>query len=77
MNTVPYANAARAGRTHHGKIEILSKDDPRHPLHPKPGPNNRAARRARGLYRGVSLPAVRHTMKGYRRILGRKIASHA
>lgn len=47
-NTVPYTNAARAGRTKPGLIEIIEKDDPRHFAHRELIVPNRADRRARG-----------------------------
>lgn len=48
MNTVPYTNARRAGRTNPGLVEIIEKDDPRHFSFRKLMVMNRADRRARG-----------------------------
>lgn len=51
MNTIPYTNARREGRTKPGLIEMLAPDDPRNV-----GPRyveNRADRRARG-HRGMT-----------------------
>lgn len=59
-NTFPYTNAAEAGRTHYGKIEIRD---------PKPAPRpypNRAVRRANGVYRGVSQPAPYRQVRSLR-----------
>lgn len=72
-NTFVYQNAARAGKTHHGKIELR---EPRHPkasilvrpgymvaANPKnPAKANRAQRRRPGTYRGFVAGA------GYRRV---------
>ena len=46
-----YTNAARAGRTQPGKIEMIEADDPRH-LHPNPKgcAPNRAEMRRRGFH---------------------------
>lgn len=68
MNTVPYTNAARAGRTHHGLIEMLDNTDPRlRNRQPKP-PRNRAGRRARGLYAGATVGAPYRRVRSLRTI---------
>ena len=54
MNTVPYTNARRAGRTHPDVVEVIGKTDPRHPDNPAPTVPNRAELRARGI--GVRKP---------------------
>ena len=47
-----YTNAARAGRTQPGKIEMIEADDPRHRFHPNPKgyAPNRAEMRRRGFH---------------------------
>lgn len=68
MNTVPYTNARREGRTRPGLIEMLAKDDPR-----LTGPAyvaNRADRRRRGYRLPVAdtLPMPRRNpVSRYRR----------
>ena len=46
MNTVPYTNASREGRTNPGMLEIIAPTDPRHNKYRHSSENNRAGRRA-------------------------------
>lgn len=55
MNTVPYTNARRSGRTSPGLIEIIDQADPRHPGNPEPRQPNRGDRRRRAVRRPVRL----------------------
>lgn len=55
-NTVPYTNAAREGRTHHGLIEIRDPAEQRRRQQPTYA--NRARRRAAGAYIGFLRPAI-------------------
>ena len=45
MNTVPYTNARREGRTNPGLIEFIGENDVRNPRN-QPIPQNRKTRRA-------------------------------
>lgn len=66
-----YQNAARAGRTHHGKIERRARTDASFQVEVRPGyrvkanarrQENRSDRRSRGMYVGVSTSDVPRRM---------------
>lgn len=52
MNTVPYTNARREGRTNNEAVEIIKREDPRHPLNHLPVHGRRASARRQGLQSG-------------------------
>lgn len=70
MNTLPYTNARRTGRTHPDMVELIAPSDPR-----ASGPqyvSNRASRRASGQRRPIGEGTRRNPIsRGYRRYLAR------
>lgn len=67
MNTVPYTNARREGRTYPGRVEMIERGDPRHWSALPPVVPNRADLRARGV-RG------RRQASSFRSAAGRRVA---
>lgn len=64
-NTVPYTNARREGRTKPGLVEVIERDDPRHPMNGPVVVSNRADRRRH--VRGIAVrksAAVRRLHRG-------------